>query len=350
MRSEKKAIIEEIKKTKKLFGDKLVILGHYYQSKDILDLTDIQGDSFYLAKEAANLENAKHIVFCGVHFMAECADILSKPNQTVQIPDQKAGCPMADMASLDEVKTAWKTITSVIDETSITPITYMNSTAEIKSFCGEHNGSVCTSSNAHLIFNWARQKNNIIFFFPDEHLGRNSAEKLGLDEKNILVWDPKAPLKKLTGQSLKNINVILWKGCCNVHTFFTEEHITAIRHSHPDAVIIAHPECKKEVIDLVDYSGSTAFIDKFIKQATIGSITAIATETTMVNRLANEYPDKKIIPVAHSFCADMEKITLEKLKYTLDHLGEYNIIKVNEKVKKNARKALVAMLKIVDGN
>lgn len=350
MRSVKKTIIKEIKKTKNLYGDKLVILGHYYQSKEILDLADIKGDSFYLAKKAANLKNAKYIIFCGVRFMAECADILSRPEQTVQIPDTQAGCPMADMASLNEVKTAWGKITSIVGNSLITPVTYINSTAEIKSFCGEHRGSVCTSSNAHLIFNWACKNNKKIFFFPDEHLGRNTAKKLGFDDKNIIVWDPKAPPKKLSRESLKNVNIILWKGYCNVHTYFTKEHITSIRHSHPDAVILAHPECKQEVVKLVDYTGSTAFIDKFIKQATLDSITAIATETTMTNRLAKEYPDKKIIPATHSFCEDMKKITIEKLKYTLDHLGEYNIVTVNEKIKKNARKALATMLEIVENN
>ncbi|MDX9702706.1 MAG: quinolinate synthase NadA [Candidatus Auribacterota bacterium] len=340
-------IIETINDIKKQNGDKLVILGHYYQRREILTVADYMGDSFELARRAASLDDAKYIIFCGVHFMAESASILSKPYQTVQLPDLDAGCPMADMARLPEVEKAWNTITEFIPSSQIVPITYMNSIASIKAFCGRHGGAVCTSSNANILFKWARQQGKKIFFLPDEHLGRNTAHNLNIPEDKMFVWDPLMPDDKRIIANIDAVELILWKGHCHVHTFFNVEHVNYIRKNFPSAVIIAHPECTRDVIQQVDYSGSTSFIERYVKEAPSGSVIAIATEINMVDRLARQYADKQIIPVARSLCPNMFKINLPKLKTTLEQLGRYNIIEVPQSVRQDAHRALSAMLSVV---
>ncbi len=341
-------LIDEISDLKKQIGSKLLLLGHYYQRKEIVDLADFKGDSFALSKKAANLDEAEYIIFCGVHFMAESAAILAKPNQIVQIPDQQAGCPMADMAKFADVENAWTHLKTIIGNKKIIPITYMNSTAEIKSFCGANDGTVCTSSNADKIFRWALEQGDKIFFMPDEHLGRNTANKLGIEKEKVVLWDPHYDDGNLSSAQIETAKVILWKGFCHIHTFFEPEHIDNIRNKFPDAVIIAHPECKEEVIDMVDFSGSTGFIDKYVANAKTGSTIAIATEINMIDRLSREYPDLRIIEVARSLCTNMFKIDLEKLKTTMLNLGKHNIVTVNYKIKYNADRALRKMIQIND--
>lgn len=338
--------IERIRTIKEQLGDKLVILGHYYQRKEILSVSDYMGDSFELARHAAQVDTAQYIVFCGVHFMAESAAILSKPNQIVQLPDLAAGCPMADMAKLSDVEIAWNTVTGHIDPKDIVPVTYMNSTAAIKAFCGKHGGAVCTSSNAKILFEWARNQGKKIFFLPDEHLGRNTARELGITPDSLIMWDPDRPDQFDSGE-VPACSVILWKGYCHVHTFFQLDHVKYIRKKFPDAVIIAHPECPEEVIEMVDYSGSTGFIEKYVREAQAGATIAIATEINMIDRLAQQYSDKKIVAVARSLCPNMFKINLPKLMETLEKPGEYNVVDVPDDVKADAHAALSTMLKVV---
>lgn len=341
-------IIDEILDLKKQLGSKLLILGHYYQRKEIVDLSDFKGDSFALSKKAANLDETEYIIFCGVHFMAESASVLAKPSQIVQIPDLQAGCPMADMAKITDVENAWTHFKTIVGNKKIIPITYMNSTSEIKSFCGANDGTVCTSSNADKIFRWALEQGDTIFFMPDEHLGRNTANKLDIKKDELALWDPNYKNGNLSSSQIKNAKIILWKGFCHVHTFFKPEHIKNIRNKFPDAVIIAHPECKEEVIDMVDFSGSTGFIDQYVNKAKSGSTIAIATEINMIDRLARDHSDLKIIEVAGSLCTNMFKIDLQKLKTTMQNLGKHNIVTVNYKIKYHADKALRKMIKIND--
>jgi len=339
-------LIDEITKIKNYYGSRLVILGHYYQRKEVIEISDFCGDSFELSKIASNLPDAQYIIFCGVHFMAESASILSKPGQTVQIPAIDAGCPMADMADYSEIKIAWDIINSQLPDARIIPVAYMNSTAEIKAFCGRNNGSVCTSSNAEKIFRWALEQGAKIFFIPDEHLGRNTAKKTGISSDDLFLWDDDLNKIQQGKNKLAKSKIILWNGFCHVHTFFTIEHINNIRRKYPEAVIIAHPECRQEVADIVDHTGSTSFIYKFTKSAPAGSTIAIATEINMIDRLSREFPNKTIIDVARSLCPNMYKINLSNIKKTLDNIGTYNVIKVSDEIKEFAAVALKKMLDI----
>ncbi len=346
MKVDEQNLINEIENIKKSLGKRLVILGHYYQRKEIVALSDFKGDSFALARQAAHISDAQYIIFCGVHFMAESAAVLAQPHQVVQLPALDAGCPMADMANYDDVLSAWHTITGFLPGIRVTPITYMNSSAQIKSFCGQHDGAVCTSSNADKLFRWAFDRGEKIFFLPDEHLGRNTANMLGILPDECVLWDPGNP-DKCTPEDLIRAKVILWQGYCHVHTFFTTDHIKHIRTKFPEAVIIAHPECREEVISMVDYSGSTKFIDDYVRQAPSGSTIAIATELNMVDRLATQYPDKTVIEVARSLCPNMFKINLSNLRITLDNPGKRNIVRVPRDISKYAEKSLRTMIEVV---
>ncbi|MFH2057419.1 MAG: quinolinate synthase NadA [Pseudomonadota bacterium] len=339
-----KETIQKIIKIKKKLGNKLVILTHHYQRKEIVDLGDFQGDSFALSQQAANDANAQYIVFCGVHFMAESAAILAKTDQIVQIPDMNAGCWMADMADAVLVENAWNDVIAITGNDNITPLVYMNSDAYIKAHCGQNQGAVCTSSNAPKAFEWAFKRREKIFFFPDEHLGRNTGNTLGIPQDQMLVWDPEKPLGGNSETDIKNAKVLLWKGYCLVHTRFTVPQIQEARKIYPNAHIVVHPECTQEVVNTADAVGSTSFIVNYVKQAPTGSTIIIGTEINLIKRLAIEYPDKTIIPLKDSFCPNMFKINLDNLLDTLENIGKTNIVTVDEDIKKDALIALKNML------
>ncbi len=337
-------IINRIRALKEELGDELIILAHHYQRMEIVDLGDYIGDSFELSRKAAADETARYIVFCGVHFMAESAEILSSPNQIVQIPDMKAGCRMADMADIVNVTKAWVELVSITGDDTITPVVYMNSDAELKAFCGRNEGIVCTSSNAPKAFEWAFKQRERIFFFPDQHLGRNSANDMGIPSNEIIVWDPKKNLGGNSIERIKKARLILWDGYCSVHTHFTVEHVKKMREAYPDAKIIVHPECSQEVVALSDEKGSTSYIVKYVQNASPGSTVIIGTEINLINRLSREYPDRKIVALNDSLCHDMYMINPENLLRVLENPGRINIVKVPENIKTHARKALDRML------
>ncbi|MCG8618469.1 MAG: quinolinate synthase NadA [Desulfobacterales bacterium] len=339
-------IIDNIIRIKQELGNELVILTHHYQRRDIVVLGDHRGDSFALARRAARDENARYIVFCGVHFMAESAAILAKPDQVVQIPNADAGCWMADMADAVMVDRSWKEAVSVVGEDRLTPLAYMNSDAAIKAHCGRNLGTVCTSSNAPKAFEWAFARREKIFFFPDEHLGRNTAMDMNIPEDQILVWDPEKPLGGNTEAQIEAAKILLWKGYCLVHTRFTPDQIVNMRQNFPDARIIVHPECTHDVVSQADACGSTSFIVRQVTEAPAGTTFGIGTEINLIERLAYEHPDKKILPLRDSFCPNMYKINLKSLLATLEDIGRRNVVTVDETVKKDAFIALENMLNL----
>ena len=341
-----KEIIDKIIKIKQKLGSRLVILTHHYQRKEIVDLGDYRGDSFGLSQKAAMDENAQYIVFCGVHFMAESAAILAKKHQIVQIPDMTAGCWMADMADSYLVEKAWNDVTAIVGNHTVTPLVYMNSDAYIKAHCGKNNGAVCTSSNAPKAFEWAFRQREKIFFFPDEHLGRNTGNRLGIPEDKMIVWDPEKPLGGNTEQDIKKAKVFLWKGYCLVHTRFTIDDMETIRKNFPDAKIVVHPECTQEVVKASDAVGSTSFIVTYVADAPAGSTIIIGTEINLIKRLAMEYPDKQILPLKESLCPNMYKINLKNLLACLENIGKTNIVTIDEPIKKDAVIALENMLNL----
>ena len=341
-----KDMIDKIIKIKQELGNQLVILTHHYQRKEIIDLGDHRGDSFGLSQKAAQDENAKYIVFCGVHFMAESAAILAKDHQTVQIPDMNAGCWMADMADSYLVEKAWNDVTAIVGENIVTPLVYMNSDAFIKAHCGKNNGAVCTSSNASKAFEWAFKQREKIFFFPDEHLGRNTGNHLNIPANEMIVWDPEKPLGGNSEQDIKKAKVFLWKGYCLVHTRFTTDDMKAMRKKFPGAKIVVHPECTQQVVKASDAVGSTSFIVKYVAQSQPGSTIIIGTEINLIKRLAMEYPDKNILPLKDSLCPNMYKINLKNLLTCLENIGKTNIVTIDEAIKKDAFIALENMLSL----
>lgn len=335
---------------KATLGPSLVILGHHYQRDSIIKFADYRGDSFKLSQFAANRKDANFIVFCGVHFMAESADILSADYQKVILPDLDAGCSMADMAEIGEVEECWDTITKLSDD-GIVPVTYMNSAANLKAFCGEHGGAVCTSSNAGAVFRWAFERGEKLLFFPDEHLGRNTVAKLGLSLDRTAVWDPLEALGGNDEERLSKSKVVLWKGYCSVHQQFTPQQIKKVRESYPGIKVIVHPECTREVVELSDDDGSTEYIIKKVTESPSGSKWAIGTEINLVGRLAKENPDKFIICLNEivCVCTTMFRIDPPHLLWSLDNLlaGKViNQITVPEDVARWARIALDRMLEI----
>ena len=341
-----KKITDKIIAIKQKLGNQLVILTHHYQRKEIIDLGDHKGDSFGLSQRAAQDKHARYIVFCGVHFMAESAAILAKNFQTVQIPDMNAGCWMADMADSFLVEKAWNDVTAIVGENRVTPLVYMNSDAFIKAHCGRNNGAVCTSSNASKAFEWAFKQREKIFFFPDEHLGRNTGNNLKIPAQEMIVWDPEKPLGGNSESDIKRTTIFLWKGYCLVHTRFTTNDMTAMREKFPDAKIIVHPECTQEVVKASDAVGSTSFIVKYVDQTSKGSVVIIGTEINLIKRLAMDYPDKKIIPLKESLCPNMYKINLKNLLACLENIGKTNIVTVDKTIKKDAFIALENMLSL----
>jgi len=344
---EEKAVIEKILAIKEKLGKELLILTHHYQRKEIVDLGDYRGDSFGLSQKAAADKDARFIVFCGVHFMAESAEILSQPHQTVQLPDLDAGCWMAEMADIVIVEKAWQDISSIIGEEAVMPVVYMNADAEIKAFCGHHGGIVCTSSNAPAAFQWGFNQREKIFFFPDKHLGQNTGNQMGIPPEEMIVWDPEKPLGGNTPESIKDARLILWDGYCLVHTRFTVDQILAIRNTFPEARIVVHPECTQEVVAAADAVGSTSYIVKYVKNAPQNSTVVVGTEVNLINRLDLEYPDKNVLELSYSLCPNMFKINLPNLLETLEHIGRINVVTVPEAIKKDSRIALARMLDLV---
>lgn len=341
-----KEVMNRILGVKEELGEELLILTHHYQRKEIVDLGDYRGDSFGLSQKAAADKAARFIVFCGVHFMAESAQILSQPHQTVQIPDLEAGCWMADMADIYIVEKAWEEVTSITGKESVMPIVYMNSDAALKAFCGHRGGAVCTSSNCPSAFRWAFSEREKILFFPDQHLGRNTGNQMGIPAEEMIVWNPHKPLGGNTQDSIKKARVILWDGYCLVHTRFRVEQVLKMRERFPEAKIVVHPECTQEVVALADAVGSTSFIVKYVENASPNTTIIIGTEVNLVDRLALEHPDKRVLALHHSLCPNMFKINLKNLLSTLENIGQVNVVTVPEEIKTDARMALDRMLNL----
>ncbi len=328
-------------------GSRLFIPGHHYQKDEVIRFADAKGDSLVLAQLSAQNKSAEFIAFCGVHFMAETADILTTEQQKVYLPDMRAGCSMADMADIHQTERAWEILMDTFGDT-ILPLTYVNSTAAIKAFVGEHGGATVTSSNAEQMVSWAFQQKERILFLPDQHLGRNTAVRLGVPLEQMAIWDPIQNVLVHDGQ-VEDIKVILWKGHCSVHENFTVANIQDVREEYPDMKIIVHPECTHEVVSLSDMAGSTNYIIKAIESAEPGSSWAIGTEHNLVNRIIQEHPDKKIISLNPYMCSclTMNRIDLPHLAWNLESIekGEkHNIIKVEKDTAQKAKLALDRML------
>jgi len=335
---------------KAALGERLFVLGHHYQRDEVIQFADVTGDSFKLAQQAAAHPEAEYIVFCGVHFMAESADILTAPEQQVILPDLAAGCSMADMAAIAQVEDAWEVLqdAGVADRTI--PVTYMNSTAAIKAFTGRNGGTVCTSSNARRALEWAFERGEKVLFLPDQHLGRNTAVlELGLTLDDCVVFDPHRPGGGLTQEQLENARVILWKGHCSVHGRFTAQSVADVRERVPGVQVLVHPECTHEVVSSADLVGSTEFIIKTVEAAPAGSAWAIGTELNLVKRLADAHPDQQIVFLdkAVCFCATMNRIDLPHLVWALENLVAgtvVNRIEVHPDVAQWAKVSLDRML------
>jgi quinolinate synthase len=331
-------------------GDQAMILGHHYQRDEVIDFADIRGDSFKLAQAAANNSGAKYIFFCGVHFMAESADILTTPDQQVILPDLSAGCSMADMASAVQVNDCWAQLEKLNLSNKTIPITYMNSSAAIKAFTGKNGGAVCTSSNAERAMKWAFEKGEKILFLPDQHLGRNTAVlKLGLSLSDCVIWNPWKNNGGLTEDQIRKAKVILWRGHCSVHGRFSVDNIKDARAKLPDVKILVHPECQHEVVSAADVVGSTEMIIQTIEKAPAGSSWAIGTELNLVQRLANENPDKNVIFLDKTicYCSTMNRIDLPHLVWAMESLVNgkvVNQISVSSEIAKHAKVALERML------
>ena len=362
---------ERIDAVRRRMGERLVILGHHYQQDGVIAHADLQGDSYQLSKSAAERERCEAIAFCGVHFMAETADILvNRPAKvaariaaaappaagrgrvTVVLPDMAAGCSMADMAAIEQVEDAWADLGSVVDTSDVTPVTYINSAASLKAFCGRHGGIVCTSSNARAVLDWAFGKTRRVLFFPDQHLGRNTARKMGIPLDEMCVWNPhEARLGGNDARQLERSRVILWQGHCSVHAMFRPEHVDAMRANLPGVKVLVHPECSMEVVDKADLTGSTSFIIKQVQAAPPGTTWAIGTELHLVKRLEQQHPEQTIrflSPVV-CMCATMYRIDLAHLCWSLEHLeagNPVNVIRVDDETAKWAVTALERMLAV----
>jgi quinolinate synthase len=350
---EPEEVRDRIRSAKETLGKNVVILGHHYQRDEIIEHADHRGDSYKLAKDANLHPEASTIVFCGVHFMAESADILTPDHVSVVLPNLAAGCSMADMANIFQVRKCWQDLTSTLGEDAgIVPVTYINSAANLKAFVGDHGGTVCTSTNAPTAVAWALEQGKKVLFFPDQHLGRNTGYKLGYDpETEMTVWDPFKPLGGNSPEQLAKAKFILWKGHCSVHKRFTLEQIEQARAAHPEVHVLVHPECELDVVLAADLNGSTEYIIRTVENAESGSTWAIGTEINLVNRLAKEHPDKTIFCLDAQICpcSTMYRIHPSFLLWSLDHLvrGEpVNQVKVPEKVRTSALVALQRMLNV----
>ncbi|MCH8922645.1 MAG: quinolinate synthase NadA [Planctomycetes bacterium] len=355
-------LAERIDAVRAEMGQRLMILGHHYQQDEVIAHADLAGDSYRLSQLAAESDQCRQIAFCGVHFMAETADILANTPQKLQqrggervrviLPDMAAGCSMADMADIDSVEACWEDLAEVIGTGDITPVTYINSTASLKAFCGRHGGIVCTSSNARAVLDWAFERTGRVFFFPDQHLGRNTAEAMGIPLDQMPVWNPyDEELGGNTQEQLARSKVLLWQGHCSVHQMFTPAHVDLLRKQHSGIKILVHPECNREVFQMADVYGSTGKIIETVETAPAGSKWAIGTELHLVNRLKTEHPEQEIhflSPVV-CMCATMYRIDLAHLCWSLENLAAGTPVNVVEVDEETARWALVAverMLKV----
>jgi len=349
-------LVERARAAKEALGDRVFILGHHYQRDEVIQFADVTGDSFKLARDAAGRPEAEFIVFCGVHFMAESADILTSNDQAVLLPDMAAGCSMADMAGISQVEDAWAQLEEAGVAASTIPVTYMNSTAAIKAFCGRHDGAVCTSSNAEVAVRWAFDQvggvegDGKVLFMPDQHLGRNTAVlALGLSLDDCIVWDPRKPLGGNTPEALAAARMILWKGHCSVHGRFRKDNVDALRAQEPGINILVHPECTHEVVTSADYVGSTEYIINTLNAAEPGSSWGIGTELNLVRRLAESHPDKRVhfLEDTVCFCSTMNRIDLPHLVWMLESLVAGTVpnrIVVDPVTQEQARIALDRML------
>ncbi|SFC07234.1 quinolinate synthetase [Nocardioides terrae] len=345
-------LVERARAAKEALGDKVFVLGHHYQRDEVIEFADVTGDSFKLARDAAARPEAAYIVFCGVHFMAESADILTSPEQKVILPDLAAGCSMADMARLGQVEAAWSALEAAGIADQVVPVTYMNSSADIKAFCGRHGGVVCTSSNAQTVLEWAFEQGTKVLFLPDQHLGRNTAVlQLGIPLDECVVWDPRQPNGGLTAEELTDATMILWKGHCSVHGRFSPDTVDALRATIPDIQVLVHPECQHEVVLKADLVGSTEFIIRTIESAPAGSAWAIGTELNLVKRLAAAHPDKRIVFLDRNvcYCSTMNRIDLPHFVWALESLVNGvvpNVIEVDADTEHHAKVALERMLEL----
>ena len=352
-------LAERIEGVRRRMGSRLVILGHHYQQDGVIAHADFQGDSLQLSQSAAGRDACEAIAFCGVHFMAETADIVANTpakvaarggRVTVVLPDMAAGCSMADMAAIDQVEDAWADLGRVIDTAEITPVTYINSAASLKAFCGRHGGIVCTSSNARAVLDWAFARTKRVLFFPDQHLGRNTARAMGIPLDEMAVWNPHDPaLGGNPRERIEKARVILWQGHCSVHAMFRPEHVDAMRANLPGVKVLVHPECSMEVVDKADLTGSTSYILGQVEKAPPGTTWAIGTELHLVKRLEKNHPEQTIrflSPVV-CMCATMYRIDLAHLCWSLEHLERgkpVNVIRVDDETAKWAVTALERML------
>jgi quinolinate synthase len=346
------ALTDWIAAAKATLGDQLLILGHHYQRDEVMRWADARGDSLRLSQLAADNTAADYIVFCGVHFMAESADILTAAHQQVVLPDLNAGCSMADMADIDSVEEAWESLAEVIDIERLIPITYMNSSAALKAFVGRAGGAVCTSTNARAVLEWALARGDKVLFFPDQHLGRNTGLAMGYGLADMAVWNPRCDLGGLTEAECKTATLLLWKGHCSVHQRFTPKQVEAFRIAHPEGIVLAHPETPYEVCAVADVVGSTDAIIRAVDAAPPGSTIGVATEIHLVQRLAAEHPDRTVVSLDPLICpcSTMFRIDAPHLAWVLENLvaGEVvNRITVDEETARWAKVALERMLSIV---
>ncbi len=355
-------LTERIQRVRAALGRRLLILGHHYQQDEVIALADLRGDSYQLSELAAAEAKCRAIAFCGVHFMAETADILAnRPEQverrggqrvTVILPDMKAGCSMADMAAIEQVEDCWEQLAEAINVEEVMPVTYVNSAASLKAFCGRHGGIVCTSSNARAVLEWSLQRRRRVLFFPDQHLGRNTALKMGIPLGEMPVWDPrKSELGGNDRQAILSSRVILWKGHCSVHQMFLPQHVAQFREKYPGIKILVHPECMMEVVEQADVIGSTNRIIQAVEQAPPGSQWAIGTELHLVQRLKHEHPEQEIhfLSPMVCMCATMYRIDLPHLCWALENLAAgtpVNVVRVDEETASFALESLRRMLEV----
>jgi quinolinate synthase len=354
-------LVARIQAVRAALGPRLLILGHHYQQQSVIALSDLRGDSFKLSRQAADNRQCEAIVFCGVHFMAETADILANRAEavaqrggrrvTVVLPDMSAGCSMADMAQIEQVEDCWQQLATVIDVGDVLPVTYVNSAANLKAFCGRQGGIVCTSSNARAVLEWAWARRRRILFFPDQHLGRNTARAMGVPLEQMPLWDPSLDRGGLSPAALQASRLILWKGYCSVHQVFQAAHIRQLREQHPGIKILVHPECSMEVVDQADAVGSTEKIIRIVQEAPPGTRWAIGTEPNLVHRLKQEHPEQEIRLLSPTIClcATMYRIDLPHLCWSLEQLAAgtpVGVIRVDDETARWALQSLQRMLEV----